>query len=79
MHESLATLRSEMHEGLAAGRGRTDDGLAELRCEMHAQIGSLRADMAAMRADLIRWMFVFWVGTVLTICGLLLSVVNLLR
>jgi len=38
--------------------------IAELRAEM-------RSGLADLRADLLKWMFVYWAGTALTVIGLL--------
>lgn len=40
--------------------------MAELRTEMHQE-------MAELRVGLIRWMFVFWMGTIIPIVGLVLA------
>ena len=53
-------------------RFATREDLAALR-------GELRADMAALKADLMKWMLVFWVGTSLTTVSLVLTVVGVLR
>jgi hypothetical protein len=37
---------------------------ADLRTEMHGGFAQLRTDMANLRAELIKWMFLFWLGTV---------------
>ena len=37
------------------------------------EIGKLRADMAEFKAEMIRWMFVFWVGQVAVITGILFA------
>jgi hypothetical protein len=63
----------------AASRAEMRELFEELRGEMHAGFASLRGDMAAMRADLMKWMFVFWVGGVMATVTLTLSVVGLLR
>jgi chromosome segregation ATPase len=42
--------------------GRVEEKVGSLRVEMSEGFGSLRTDMAAQRADLIKWMFMFWVG-----------------
>jgi len=39
---------------------KLDQGLAELRTEL-----------ADLRADLMKWMFLYWVGTALTVIGIL--------
>lgn len=39
---------------------------AELRTEMQEGFARVRADMSAFKAELIKWMFLFWLGTVAT-------------
>jgi hypothetical protein len=62
--ELRGELRTEMHGGLADVRGEMHRGLAEVRGEMHAGFALVRTEMANLRADLIKWMFLFWLGTV---------------
>ena len=44
---------------------------AELRTEMAALRGDMKVELHAMKAELIKWMFLFWAGTALA--GLLLK------
>ncbi len=50
---------------------------AELRGEMAAMRAELRGEMAAMSADLrselIKWMFIFWTGTLIPLAGLIIA------
>ena len=39
----------------------------------------LQGSLASQRAELIKWMFIFWSGTVVPIVGLLIAVVALLK
>lgn len=39
----------------------------------------LREAIAELRADLIRWMFLFWIGTMGTMVGVVFAVVSMLR
>lgn len=48
---------AKLQQGLAETK-------AELRTEMHAGFAQLRTDMANLRAELIKWMFLFWLGSV---------------
>jgi len=41
--------------------------------------GELRAEIAAVRADLIKWMFILWAGNVVTTAGLVLGTISLLK
>lgn len=45
---------------------KLEQRVAELRAE-------LRTDLHGLRADLLRWMFGFWISTVLTLGGLMVS------
>jgi len=63
---------------------RLEQRLAELRAELLAEIGrldgridALRLEMAAQRAELIKWMFLFWVGTIVPLAGLMVALSRL--
>ena len=45
---------------------RLEKGLAEIRSEM-----------ANQRADLVKWMFIFWVGTIVPLAGLVIALIKL--
>jgi hypothetical protein len=61
-----ATLQGEA----AAMRGE----IAALRAEMHGEMGTFRAqigrDMSAMRGNLLKWMFIYWCGSVIALAAL---------
>jgi len=63
-----AAYRSEFRDLFDAHFGRLDaklaQGLAELRAEFHTLA-------SAMETRLIRWMFLFWIGTLGTVIALL--------
>lgn len=42
----------------------------ELRCEMQSGFAALRQEMTAGRFDLLKWAFVFWVGQVVSVVGI---------
>ena len=46
---------------------------ATLQAESATIRGDLRAEMHAMRADLIKWMFVFWCGNMIGLGGLIVG------
>jgi hypothetical protein len=52
-------------------------GMAELRADLDTRTAKLRADLANQRAELIKWMFLFWAGTVLPLAGLAVALVKL--
>ena len=71
LKEEISGLRAEMYRELQALRLELHDGLAAVRQELRQEISAVRQDMAAMRADLLKWSFLFWIGQVATIAALL--------
>ena len=75
----LAGLRAEFKAGIAELRAEFTTQIAELRTEFTTQIAELRAEfkaelserIAGLETRLIRWMFLFWVGTIGTMIALL--------
>lgn len=49
---------------------RLEKGLAEVRSEMDK-------GLANQRADLVKWMFMFWVGTIVPLAGLMIALTKL--
>jgi hypothetical protein len=62
--ELRGDLRAELHGELANVRTEMHAGFAQLRTEMATGSAALRTEMANLRAELIKWMFLFWLGTV---------------
>ena len=62
------------------------EDVLESACErferrLSEEVGGLRVDMARMHSSLLRWMFVFWIGqlmTMLSVVAMILRAVNLL-
>lgn len=67
LSEEISALRKELKEDNAALRTELKEDIASLSKGMH----SMRTEMHSIRADLIKWMFIFWVGQVATILGIL--------
>jgi hypothetical protein len=79
--ETARVNRAEIREVadlyFARFEARLEKGLAEVRAEMATQGADLRSKMAAHRADLIKWMFIFWAGTVIPLAGLAIALSRL--
>lgn len=71
--KGLSEVRSELDKGLSGVRAELDMGLAHARSDLHAGLAGVRAELADQRADLIKWMFIFWAGTVVPLAGLLIA------
>ncbi len=70
LEQRLAELRAELRQEIAQLR-------AELRADLREQIVALRVefrtDLQQVRTELLRWMFGFWVTTLIGIAGLLIA------
>ena len=56
---------------------RLEKGLAEVRSELAKESAQLRSELANQRADLLKWMFLFWVGTMVPLAGLMIALIKL--
>lgn len=77
-HSAIGGLRGELFSAVGELRGELHSGLASLRGELHSQGATLRGDvnasLANQRAELLKWMFLFWAGTVVPLAGLILAI-----
>ncbi len=72
-------LRAVNELNFARFEAKLDQRIAELRAELRKELAVLGESMAHQRADLIKWMFVFWAGNVATTAGLMFALVHLLK
>jgi hypothetical protein len=56
--------KAELENQIGTLRGEVQRDLAQQRMVTEALGGQLRTEMAVLRADLIKWMFLFWLGTI---------------
>ncbi|MBE0592152.1 MAG: DUF1640 domain-containing protein [Gemmatimonadales bacterium] len=61
-----ATFRAELRELNEQNAQRFEAKLEERLAQLGAE---LRTEMANLKAELIKWMFLFWLGTVATMLG----------
>ena len=67
-----ATYRTDLRDVNEANFARFDAKLEQLRAEV-------RLEIANFRASILKWMFVYWLGSAVTTASLVLTVVGLLR
>ncbi|HEV8150820.1 MAG TPA: hypothetical protein VGP61_11595 [Gemmatimonadales bacterium] len=70
-------LRSEMATALGQVRSDMAMEFAKVRNEMTEGFGKLRSETAGQHADLIKWMFIFWIGTLVPLAGLIVALTKL--
>jgi len=76
---NFARFDAKLEQRIAELRAEFTTQIAELRTEFTTQIAELRAEfkaelserIAGLETRLIRWMFLFWVGTIGTMIALL--------
>src|SRR5919106_1720703 len=66
LEQRIAELRSEFRQALAELKTELRQEIAESRLEF-------RTELQRVRGDLLRWMFGFWVTTLLAIGGMLIG------
>lgn len=72
----LAELEAKFERRLAELDAKFERRLAEVKADLRREIGELRLEMRDIKTELVRWMFLFWAGTTIT---LLATVVALLK
>jgi hypothetical protein len=66
----MAQLRQEMHDGFSSVRQEMNVGLSAVRQEMNVGLSAVRQEMHAGRFELLKWAFVFWVGQLVSVAGI---------
>ena len=69
----LAELTARFEGRLAEQTAKFERRLAEETGKLRAEIGELRADMGAFEARITRWMFIFWVGQIGVLLGIIFA------
>ena len=67
LNQALSDQKQEIIEFVAERfERRLSEEIASLRAEMHELVSTTKAEM-------VKWLFIFWVGQVVTIVGILLA------
>jgi hypothetical protein len=71
------TYRADLRElnelNFARFDAKLEQRLGELRTEFRIEVQQVRTDLERFRAELLRWMFGFWVSTLIGVAGLLVA------
>ena len=73
LEQRLAELRAELRQELAELRTGLHTEIAGLRLEFRTDLPQIRTELQQVRTELLRWMFGFWVSTLIGIAGLLIA------
>jgi hypothetical protein len=81
LREEMADLKTELLQAVSemgsALRQEMAQANADLRKEMAQGNADLRKEISASNSRLIRWMFVFWTGTTVTLLGAMFAITRL--
>ena len=69
LEQRLAELRAELRQEIAEVRLQFRTELQQVRTEVQ----QVRTEVQGVRTELVRWMFGFWVTTLLTLAGMMIS------
>ncbi|MBI3799083.1 MAG: hypothetical protein HY268_19225 [Deltaproteobacteria bacterium] len=70
LSDEISRLRVELAEEMSKLRVELAGEISRLRVELFGETNKLRAEMHDLRANLIQWMFVFWIGQIGVLIGL---------
>jgi hypothetical protein len=73
VNERLTVEIGKVNERLTIEIAKMNDRLSSELAKLNAEFPRLRQELAEVKADLIRWMFIFWVGQLGAILGILFA------
>lgn len=76
MDQRFTELRAEMDRRFTELRAEMDQRFTELRAEMDQRFTALDVRFSKFEARMLRWMFVFWTGTMAGAAATILAVVQ---
>ena len=83
LHEEITQLGASLRQEMTQLGASLRQEMAEMRASLRDEIGrmgsDLRAEMASSRVELFKWCFLFWIGQVLAIGGLMGVMLRLMR
>ena len=65
--QRIGALDAKLQQQIAALDARLEQWIAEARAELEAEIADVTTAQTAERAGLLKWMFIFWAGTVVPV------------
>ena len=71
--EEMGKVNERIAEERVSINQRITEEVAKVNQRVTDEIAMVRTDMHALRADLIKWMFIFWAGQIGVILGILFA------
>ena len=83
LRQEMATMRADLRQETATMGAGLRQEMAAMRADLREEIATMAADlrqeMAAGRVDLFKWCFLFWIGQVLAIGGIVSVMLRVMR
>lgn len=71
MNDGFDSLRQEMNTSFASDRENSSREALSVRQLINDGLTAVRQELATTRTEMLKWSFLFWVGQIATIAGLL--------
>lgn len=68
--------KAELHAAIARSEARAAEKLIQSELRVSEKVAQLEVRMAQRFSDLMKWMFIYWSGTILSLGGVLIAVLN---
>ena len=77
LRDEMATMSSKFHDEIGNTKSELGAGMIKIKSELREEMGEMNANLLAKiaqsQADLIKWMFIFWVGQIGVLVGILFA------
>jgi len=72
-NKEISKLRAEFNEEISKLRVEFNEDISKLRVEFNEKISEVDKKISSTYANLIKWMFIFWLGQIGAILGILFA------
>lgn len=83
LRQEMATLRSDLRQEMAMLGSDLRQEMAMLGSDVRQEMASLgsdlRRELAGQRVDILKWSFVFWIGQVVAVAGIMTMILRATR
>ena len=71
MRQEMNEFKEEIHQEINGFKKEMHQEMSGFKEEMHQEISSLRVENVKSKADMIKWMFIFWIGQIGVLSGII--------
>ena len=79
LRQEMAQMEAGLRQEMAEMEARLREEINKVRTEMAEMEARLQAEMAKRHSELIRWMFIFWLGQFISIAALIITLVQIIK